>query len=145
MPKTETALLDSGATENFLDPRTIARLRLPTMKLAKPRAIHNIDGTHNKAGSITQRCQLEVQFGGVIQNVDFFITDLGQDQAVLGFPFFRNFNPKINWKDGTIGQGNEVRIKPLQIWEHRWRVWKMDKLLLQKADLLRKSTFAQQW
>jgi hypothetical protein len=77
MPKTETALLDSGATENFLDPRTVSKLRLPTQLLSKPRAIHNIDGTHNKAGSITRKCQLEVQFGDNIKNVDFYVTDLG--------------------------------------------------------------------
>ena len=34
--KTELALLDSRATENFLDPRTIIKLRLPTIKLKQP-------------------------------------------------------------------------------------------------------------
>ena len=43
--KTEFALLNSGATENFLDPRTVERLRLPIQKLSEPRIIYNIDGT----------------------------------------------------------------------------------------------------
>ncbi len=69
MPKTEVALLDSGATENFLDPWTVNKFRLPTQKLQKPRSILNIDGTHNKAGSITWKCQLEVQFGKTVTNI----------------------------------------------------------------------------
>src|SRR5713101_5981049 len=59
--KTEFALLDSGATENFLDSKTVTKLRLPTQKLETPRTIYNIDGTNNKAGSITRKCQLKVQ------------------------------------------------------------------------------------
>ena len=100
--KTEFALLDSGATENFLDPRTVERLRIPIRKLPEPRIIYNIDGTLNKAGSITHRAQLQVTFGKETRTIDFFITDLGQDRAVLGFPFLRDFNPNINWNEGTI-------------------------------------------
>ena len=85
--KTEQALLDSGATENFIDPRTIERLRLPTQKLQTQRTIFNIDGTLNKAGGITHKCQLKIQFNHIEKIVDFFVTDLGQDRAVLGFPF----------------------------------------------------------
>ena len=56
--KTEFTLLDSGATENFLDPRTVERLRIPIQKLSEPRIIYNIDGMLNKAGSITHKSQL---------------------------------------------------------------------------------------
>ncbi len=136
MPKTEVALLDSGATENFLDPRMVNKFQLPTQKLRKPQSILNIDGTHNKAGSITRKCQLEVQFSDVITNVDFYITDLGQDRAVLGFLFFQKFNPIINWEKGTIAQGTKVWIKPTQIWKHRYRVWRLDHKILARADLL---------
>ena len=31
------------------------------------------------------------------------------------------------------------------MWEHRWKVWKQDGCLLRKADLLQKTSFAQQW
>ena len=107
--------------------------------------ILNIDGTYNKAGSITWKCQLEVQFGNILNNVDFYITDLGQDWAILGFPLFQKFNPMIDWKEGTITQGTKVWIKPIQIWEHRYRVWHLNHKILAKADLLRKTTFTQQW
>ena len=43
----ETALLDSGATENFIDHTTVVKLRLGTKKLPKPRPVYNVDGTLN--------------------------------------------------------------------------------------------------
>ena len=84
--KTEFPLLDSGATKNFLDPRTVERLWIPIWTLSEPQIIYNIDETLNKSGSITHKVQLKVTFGKETHTVDFFITDLGQDRAVLGFP-----------------------------------------------------------
>ena len=43
----ETALLDSGATENFIDHATVVRLCLGTKKLEKPQQVFNVDGTYN--------------------------------------------------------------------------------------------------
>ena len=85
--KTEGALIDSGATENFLDPRAVVKLRLPTEELQNPRNILNIDGTNNKAGQITRKCRLKVKLGDVSQDMDFYVTNLGQDRIVLGYPF----------------------------------------------------------
>jgi hypothetical protein len=46
-------LVDSGATDNFIDPRLIKRLGLRSLRLERPRKIWNIDGTNNKAGMIS--------------------------------------------------------------------------------------------
>ena len=116
--KTEFALIDSGATKNFIDPRTVDRLRLPVKRLPHPRIIYNIDGTLNKAGSITHKTQLQIQFKNLTRTVDFYITDLGQDRAVLGFPFLKEFNPEIDWDKGIILPTNRIFITPQQIWEH---------------------------
>jgi hypothetical protein len=85
--KTKIALVDSRATENFIDPHTVEQLQLPIQKLQQPRIIYNIDRTLNQAGSITHKCQLKLQFKDLMKMVDFYITGLGQDRAVLGFPF----------------------------------------------------------
>jgi hypothetical protein len=124
--KTETALLDSGATENFIDPLTVERLRLSIRKLQKARIIYNIDGTPNKAGSITHKCQIKLHFGEDSKDVDFFVTNLEQDRVVLGFPFLQQFNPAINWEDKSMSPANIIFATPKQIWEHQWKVWKQD-------------------
>jgi hypothetical protein len=49
----EKALLDSGATENFLDRRTVARLKLPTKQLKDPQWIYNMDGCYDYGRTIS--------------------------------------------------------------------------------------------
>ena len=56
----ETALLDSGATHNFLDKRMVKRLGIGTKNLKIPRGITNVDGTNNQDGTITKYTDLEV-------------------------------------------------------------------------------------
>jgi hypothetical protein len=85
--KTKTALVDSGTTENFIDPWTTKWLQLPIQKLQQPRIIYNIDGTFNQARSITHKCQLKIRFKNLTKTIDFYIINLGQDWVVLGFPF----------------------------------------------------------
>jgi hypothetical protein len=70
---------------------------------------------------------------------DFFITDLGQDCIVLGFPFLKEFNLEINWETGVILPTNKIFATPKYLWKHQWKVWKLDRHLLQKADLLQKN------
>ena len=115
----EQGLIDSGATENFIDPRTIERLRLPTCKLGQKRTIYNIDGTNNKAGSITHVCQLRLTWADQEKTGNFYVTDLGQDRVVLGFPFLQDFNPKIDWEHKKIIPRGPLMIKPKSIWHHR--------------------------
>jgi len=55
------ALLDSGATDNFLNPLIVNRFNLPTIELPKSRIVCNVDGTMNRSGSITHGTKLEVQ------------------------------------------------------------------------------------
>jgi predicted aspartyl protease len=43
----EKGLLDSGATHNFINIRTIIRLGISTRKLKTPRTVTNVDGTTN--------------------------------------------------------------------------------------------------
>jgi hypothetical protein len=45
--ETEQALINSGATENFINPQTVKRLLIPQRKLPQPQIIYNINGTYN--------------------------------------------------------------------------------------------------
>jgi hypothetical protein len=49
----DVALVDSGATENFLDRRTVKRWGLGMRKLSQPRQVFNVDGTENREGTLT--------------------------------------------------------------------------------------------
>jgi gag-polyprotein putative aspartyl protease len=106
----DITLLDSGATENFMDTRTAKRLRLRLLKLNTPRVVRNVDGTENRNGSITEYVRLRVKQGSKNQVQNFYITNLGQDRTILGFPWFKTFNPTINWHTGVV-EGPAVALE----------------------------------
>jgi len=57
------ALLDSGATENFLNLSYAKWLKLPIKQLSTPRTLLNVNGTENKSGKLQYYTDLDVQTG----------------------------------------------------------------------------------
>ena len=105
----EKALLDSGATHNFLDKRMVDQLKIGTKKLEMPRMVRNVDGTDNKEGTLTRYTNLEITFNGQTNIQQFYITNLGEDRAIFGFPWMQTFKPKINWRKAEIAERATVK------------------------------------
>ena len=84
-------LVDSGATNNFIHPRLVKRLGLGTNPLEKPKKVWNVNGTTNKGGELTHYVDLEVKTGSEKQKMRFLITDLGDDDLILGYPWLLTF------------------------------------------------------
>jgi hypothetical protein len=57
------ALVDSGATENFMNLDYAQYLRLPIQRLALPRKLYNVDRTSNQSGDLLYYTDLSVQTG----------------------------------------------------------------------------------
>jgi hypothetical protein len=87
------ALIDSGATENFINQRTAERWKMLTKELVQPRPIVNMDGTENKAGKVTKACILKVELNGQEELQKFYVTNLGFNRVLLGYPWLSTFNP----------------------------------------------------
>ena len=92
-----TTLLDSGATENFITTHYANWLHLPIKQLPRARKVCNVDSTPNKQGDITHFTDLEVQTGAKRVKMQFFLTDLGEQKVILGYPWFTAMQPKVNW------------------------------------------------
>ena len=103
------ALLDCGATHNFIDPRTIKTLAMGTNPLKQPLTVHNVDGTVNKGGTISHYCNLWVRQGKHVEKLGFYVANLGRDWLILGYPWFTKFNPNFDWKNNVL-EGEEVEI-----------------------------------
>jgi hypothetical protein len=96
------ALIDSGATENFLNLSYAKWLRLPIKTLKTPRKLYNVDGTENKAGELQYYTDLEMRTETMITKLHFFLSNLGEHKAILGYPWFTVVQPNIDWKRGWI-------------------------------------------
>ena len=96
------SLLDSGATENFLNLNYAKWLHLPIKQMPQPRKLFNVNGTENKAGQLQYYTDLAICTGSTYVNMQFFLTELGEHKAILGYPWFAATQPKIDWKRGWI-------------------------------------------
>jgi hypothetical protein len=96
------ALVDSGATENFINLNYARYLRLPIQQLAQPRKLYNVDGTSNQSSDLLYYMDLSVQMGDKWVNLRFFLSNLGENKAILRYPWFTAMQPKINWRRGWI-------------------------------------------
>ena len=114
-------LVDSGATDNFIDPRLIARLGLGTRNLERPRKIWNIDGTNNQAGMLTQYVDLSVRTGKREETMRFLVTSLGNEDLILGYPWLTTFEPQFNWTNGVI----DTSYLPIVIRSLDWKSLKI--------------------
>jgi hypothetical protein len=96
------ALVDSGATENFMNLEYARYLCLPIQRLQQPRKLYNIDGSSNLSGDLLYYTDLSVQTGDKRTTLRFFLSNLGENKAILGYPWFAAVQPKIDWKRGWI-------------------------------------------
>src|SRR6266702_3538139 len=105
-------LVDSGATDCFMSPAFIKQMNLGTRPLQKPRKIWNIDNTENKDGLITHYLELNVQTEGTRRDLHFLVTNIGNEDIVLGYPWLATFEPQFNWANAVI---RETAL-PIVIW-----------------------------
>ncbi len=96
------ALLDSGATENFINIDYAKKLGIPIRRLPYKRKLFNVDGTPNKAGTLKYYVDMSTRTRGKRTQLRYFLTDLGENQAILGYPWFTSAQPKIDWAKGWI-------------------------------------------
>src|SRR6266571_1625870 len=97
------ALVDSGATDCFMSESFIRRMKLGKRPLQKTRKIlWNIDNTPNQAGEITHYITLEVQTRRIKRVIQFLVTNIGNEDIILGYPWMAAFEPQFTWKNGVI-------------------------------------------
>lgn len=94
------ALVDSGATTNFIDKLFVERNHLVTNRLAKPYPVLNADGTSNVAGEVREYVSAYLEIGTHKTRQILFVTQLGDKDMMIGYSYLYKHNPEINWKSG---------------------------------------------
>lgn len=100
-----STLLDSGATDNFIDPSFVSSQSLLTKPLPIPIQLFLFDGSIAANGPITRYAELPVQFPHAPhqQIIRFLVTPLEKSaSAVLGLRWLTQINPVIDWKERLV-------------------------------------------
>ena len=93
------ALIDSGATLNFIHEAVVASLNLPTQP-CPPLKVLLADGrllTHS-----SRKVTLQFKIAGVLQTQTFYVAPIGIHSMILGMPWLEHTNPIIDWKRKTV-------------------------------------------
>jgi hypothetical protein len=61
-----------------------------------------VDGTPNKQGTITKYTWLDLTINGQTRTHNLLVTGLGKQKIILGYSWFKQTNPDINWKKCTL-------------------------------------------
>jgi hypothetical protein len=110
-------LVDSGATDNFIHPKLLKQLGLGAQALDRPRKIWNIDRTTNRTGQLTSFVDLEVHTGSKEEKMCFLVTDLGNEDLILGYPWLAMFEPQFNWQNSVV----DTAHLPIVVQSLDWR------------------------
>ena len=100
------ALLDSGATDLYVDKKWILKHGIQTTPLQYPQKVYNADGTPNAQGQITHQVQLRVSVQGHSSNEWFHVVDLGGKSIIIGMTWLKLHNPTIDWISGKLSFKN---------------------------------------
>src|SRR5216683_4634144 len=68
-----------------------------------------MDGTQNKAGDLKYYTDLHTWTGTMQRTLRYFLSDLGENRVILGYPWFATTQPKIDWVQGWISH-NQLPI-----------------------------------
>jgi hypothetical protein len=90
---TVETLIDSGAGGLFIDQNFAKNFKINY--LDKPVKAYNVDRMENKRGTINAYVNLEFKLGDRKFNERFYVTGLGKQKVILGFPWLHKYNPII--------------------------------------------------
>jgi hypothetical protein len=117
-------IIDNGAEGIFLNRKYVEKSRLKCVRLQCPIFMFNIDGTLNKDGSIKETISVQVEEYGHVENLQCFVTELRDNDIILGLLWLEKHNPDINWNTGKIliRGSAELGTEPSEDQLHFWKV-----------------------
>src|SRR5271155_5263011 len=102
---TVAALVDSGATMNFINERIVATSNLET-EPCTPTRVLLADG--RTLAHSNRQVMLKFTIAGVTQTQTFFVAPIGVHSIILGMPWLEYPNPMIDWRLKTVQIGSNV-------------------------------------
>ena len=92
-----SALINSGATGNFMDLRLLSQDNFVLVQLPTPILTYNVDGTTNQKGTIHWKVRTTLTLRDHSHPIELMILQLNTPRVILGIPWLKKWNPTINW------------------------------------------------
>lgn len=105
-------MIDSGASNIFVDERYLKRAGLQGVPLVRQESVHLADGSKQAVTHLLP--SFPIRIDNYKEDVKAFVTDLGgQYDVILGKKWLEHINPDIDWADNTVSFQFKGR-------EHHW-------------------------
>ena len=96
------AMIDSGATGNFMSPECKERLRILGRTKKEPVPITGLNGELFEEKLNQETGELAITIDNHKEMMNFDVTKLGKYEVVLGIPWLSKHNLEIDWKNSEI-------------------------------------------
>src|SRR5258707_13047306 len=97
-----SALLDSGVTGMFVHQAFAQKHKLETHPLPNPVPVHNVDGTPNKNGSITEEVEVIFWYGQHMEKAHLTATNLGWQTVIIRHLWLTHHNLEVDWAHQSV-------------------------------------------
>ena len=101
------ALIDSGATGNFVSPKVVGDNGWETRVKEEPYTLYLVDGEEASSGQVEVETLPLVMAakGQHLEDIQLDVTEMSHD-IILGMPWIRKHNPQIDWATGKVTFSN---------------------------------------
>jgi len=104
---TINAMIDSGATVDFIDREICNKHGIKMIKGKNRREICLADGKPSAMGPVTHKTKVRINISSHRELVTFQVANLQNHEVILGMLWLRELNPTIDWNDRRITFNSE--------------------------------------
>jgi len=96
------ALLDSGATGNFINKDFVCTKGISTRNISHPILVFNVDGSPNEAEQISKVVDVVLHYKTHSERMLLTVSNLRKQSMILGYTWLKDHNPEVNWQTGEV-------------------------------------------
>jgi len=96
------ALLDSGATDNFINKDFVRTKGISTQNISRPIPVFNVDSSPNEAGQISKVVDVVLHYKTHSERMLLAVSNLGKQSMILGYTWLKDHNLEVNWQTGEV-------------------------------------------
>jgi len=99
---TINAMIDSGATEDFIDKGSCSKYNIRTKQAKTTREVYLADGQPSAVGPITHTAKVPMDIGSHRELATLQVAKLPNHDGILGRPWLKQDSFRIDWGQGKI-------------------------------------------